>query len=213
MPAFTCFRLKVTLLIVCFQCWIRSRQYAMLRNIVPPSAARCPCAAPSPTATLPATSIGLRTETGRNFDRLRRPNGLLSTTKVTDINSMRRDRPRIYIRQGGYVISLFVCLSSSKFCAKTPERICVTFSRKAGNGPLNKLLNFGGDLGHRLDTGIVFRIRHYWKIRKVLTDKNLLLILIRQMAALERRALAEVCTVPVILVTIVLAMLLTYVAF
>jgi len=112
MAALTCFRLKVTLLIACFQCWIRSRQYVMLRNIVRPSAARCPCAVPSPSATLPATSIGLRTETGRNFDRLRRPNGLLSTTKVTDINSVRRDRPCIHIRQGGYVIvvvCLFVC--------------------------------------------------------------------------------------------------------
>ena len=36
---------------------------------------------------------------------------------------------------------------------------------------------------------------------KWLTDINLLLILIRQMAALARRALAEVCTVPVLLVT------------
>jgi len=42
----------------------------------------------------------------------------------------------------------------------------------------------------------VFRIRHYWKIRKVVNG----LILIRQMAALVRRALAEVCTVPVLLV-------------
>jgi len=41
------------------------------------------------------------------------------------------------------------------------------FSGKVGNGPLNKLLNFGGDLDHRLGTGIVFRIRHYWEIQKV----------------------------------------------
>ena len=33
--------------------------------------------------------------------------------------------------------------------------------------PLNKRLNFGSDPDHRLDTGIVFRIRHYWEIRKV----------------------------------------------
>jgi len=32
---------------------------------------------------------------------------------------------------------------------------------------MNKLLNFGGDPDHRMDTGIVFRIRHYWEIRKV----------------------------------------------
>jgi len=31
-------------------------------------------------------------------------------------------------------------------------------------------LNFGGDTDHRLDTGIVFRIRHYWEIRKVIID-------------------------------------------
>jgi len=36
---------------------------------------------------------------------------------------------------------------------------------------LNKRLNFGGDPDHRLDTGIVFLIRHSWEIRKVvLTD-------------------------------------------
>ena len=41
------------------------------------------------------------------------------------------------------------------------------FLRKVGNGPMNKWLNSGGDPDHRLDTGIVFRIRHYWEIRKV----------------------------------------------
>jgi len=36
---------------------------------------------------------------------------------------------------------------------------------------MNKWLNFGGDPDNRLDTGIVFRIRDYWEIRKVvLTD-------------------------------------------
>jgi len=42
------------------------------------------------------------------------------------------------------------------------------FSTNVSNGPLNKCLNFGGDTDHRLDTGIVFRIRHYWEIRKVI---------------------------------------------
>jgi len=66
---------------------------------------------------------------------------------------------------------------------------------------MNKQLNFGGDPDHRLDAGIVFRIRHYCDIRKGVngTAINLLLILIRQMAALVRCALAEVCTVPVLL--------------
>jgi len=41
------------------------------------------------------------------------------------------------------------------------------FSGKIANGPVNKLLNFSGDLGHRLSrpTGIIFRIRHFWEIR------------------------------------------------
>jgi len=34
------------------------------------------------------------------------------------------------------------------------------FSGKVGNGPMNKGLNFGGDSDH-LDTGTVFRFRHY----------------------------------------------------
>ena len=41
------------------------------------------------------------------------------------------------------------------------------FPGNVRNGPVNKRLNFGGDPYHRLDTGIVFRIRHYWEIRKV----------------------------------------------
>jgi len=41
------------------------------------------------------------------------------------------------------------------------------FSGKMGNGPVNKWLHFGGHPDHRLDTGIVFRIRCYWEIRKV----------------------------------------------
>ena len=61
--------------------------------------------------------------------------------------------------------------------------------------------NFGNDPDHRLDTRIIFRIRHYREIYwKWLTDINLLLILIRQMTELVRRNLAEVCTVPVLLV-------------
>jgi len=30
------------------------------------------------------------------------------------------------------------------------------------------LLNFGGDLDRCLDTGIVFLIRHYWELQKVI---------------------------------------------
>jgi len=41
------------------------------------------------------------------------------------------------------------------------------FSETIGNRPMNKRLHFGGDLSHRLDTGIVFQIRRYWEMRKV----------------------------------------------
>jgi len=35
--------------------------------------------------------------------------------------------------------------------------------------PMNKWLDFGGDPDHHLDTGIVFRIDHYWEIWKVVS--------------------------------------------
>jgi len=56
-----------------------------------------------------------------------------------------------------------------------------------------QILNFGGDPDHRLDTGIVFRFVTTGRYEKSLTD-----ILIRQVVALVRCALAEVCTVPVL---------------
>jgi len=74
------------------------------------------------------------------------------------------------------------------------------FSEKVGKGPVNKRLNCGGDLACRLDTGIVFRIRHYWEIRKVVNGHSF--IRICQMAALIRCAREEVCTIPVLLVFI-----------
>jgi len=67
------------------------------------------------------------------------------------------------------------------------------FSGKVGNGSVNKRLHFGVDPDHRLATGIVFQIRHCWEVRKVINGHSF--ILIRHMAALVRRALAEVCTV------------------
>jgi len=73
------------------------------------------------------------------------------------------------------------------------------FSGKVGNGPMNKKLNFGDDLVNRLNTAIVFRIRHYWEIQKVVNGHSF--ILIYQMASLVRRALVEVCTVAVLLVS------------
>ena len=103
------------------------------------------------------------------------------------------------------------------------------FAAKVGNGPMNKRLNFGGDAHHRLDTGTVFRIRHYWEIRKVvsadcatrrcsaghvlagITIATMTSLRHRpttdsgtDMATLVRCALAEVCTVPVLLVMVAL---------
>ena len=63
------------------------------------------------------------------------------------------------------------------------------------------MIKFGGDLDHRLDTGIVFQIHSYWEMQKVVNRHSFRLI--RQMAALVRRAFAvfaEVCTVPVLLI-------------
>jgi len=93
------------------------------------------------------------------------------------------------------------------------------FSRKVGSGLVNKRLNFGGDPDHRLDKGIVFRIRHYWEIRKVVStdcaarrcsaEHTVAGVAIETMTSLrhrsttdnhDRRALAEVCVVPVLLV-------------
>ena len=85
---------------------------------------------------------------------------------------------------------LFVCLCVSLLATlrKNFERICVKFSEKVGNWPMKKKLYFGGDPDHAWIQGLFsgFVIGRYGKW---LTD-----ILIRQMAALVRRALAEVCT-------------------
>jgi len=46
----------------------------------------------------------------------------------------------------------------------------MNFSEMVGNGPVNKRLNFDADSDHRLDTGIVFRIRIATLVRRVLVD-------------------------------------------
>ena len=45
--------------------------------------------------------------------------------------------------------SLFVCLLATS--CKTSKRICMKFSGKVGNGPVNNCLNFSGDPDHHLD--------------------------------------------------------------
>jgi len=70
-------------------------------------------------------------------------------------------------------------------------------SGTVGSRSMNKRLNFSGDPDHSLDIGLLSEFVTIGRYGKRLT-----LILIRQMAALVRRALAEVCTVPVLLVTL-----------
>jgi len=77
-----------------------------------------------------------------------------------------------YLCQGGYIFStvcLFVC---EQLCTKTSKLICMKFSGKASNGPMNKWLNLIGDPDHNLDTGIVFLIRQYWEIQKVVNGRT-----------------------------------------
>jgi len=68
--------------------------------------------------------------------------------------------------------SLYVCMLAT-LRKKTSERICIKFSVKVGNGPIIKRLNFGGDSyqGSGYGSGYI-----------------------------SRRALAEVCTVAMLLV-------------
>jgi len=72
-----------------------------------------------------------------------------------------------------------------------------------------QMIKFWWQSGYRLDTGIVFRIHHYWEIREVVsTDCDerrcsaqhaLAGITIATMTSLRHWPLAEVCTVPVLL--------------
>jgi len=78
--------------------------------------------------------------------------------------------------------SLFVCLLASlckifatefrkifrERCQWASEQTRNPKHRRAAAKPA-AWLYFGGDLDHRLETGIVFRIRHYWEIRKVVS--------------------------------------------
>jgi len=74
-------------------------------------------------------------------------------------------------------VCLFLCLSVCNFAQKTSKRICMEFLGKVGNGPTNKWLQFGGDPDHGSESGFISR------------------------HCMVRRALAEVCTVRVLLVS------------
>ena len=108
-------------------------------------------------------------------------------------------------------LSLFVCLFVCLLATLRKNfRMDLHEIFKIGNEPMNNWLNFGGDPDHRLDTGIVFRIRHYWQIWKVVSTDctarscsgghTLAGIAIATMTSGRHRPLAEVCTIPVLLV-------------
>jgi len=108
------------------------------------------------------------------------------------------------------VVCLSLCLSACLSATLRKNfRIFTKFSGKVDNGPMSKYLNFGGDPDHRLDIGIVFWIRHYWEIRKVVSTDcaarrcsarhALAGIAIATMTSLRHQTLAEVCAVPVLL--------------
>jgi len=70
-----------------------------------------------------------------------------------------------YLRQGGCNRRCTsVCLSVSNFAQKLRNGFAWYFQRRLTMGQWTIGLNFGGDPDHRLDTGIVFRIHHYWDI-------------------------------------------------
>jgi len=103
-----------------------------------------------------------------------------------------------YVRQAGYVF-VVVCLSVWLLATllKNFRTDLREIFREGWQSASEQMVKFWWRSGSPSGYRIVFRIRHYWEIRKVVNDINLLLILIRQMATLVRRALAEVCTVTV----------------
>jgi len=102
---------------------------------------------------------------------------------------------------------LYVCLFVSKFAGKLPNGFAWKFQGGLANEQMIKLWwRSGSPSGYR----DVFRIRHYWEIRKVVSTDcaawgcraghALAGIAIATMTSLRHRPLAEVCTVPVLLV-------------
>ena len=81
-----------------------------------------------------------------------------------------------YLRQGGYVfvvVCLSVCLSVCNFAQKSFWTDLHAIFREDWQWVSSKqIIQFGGDPDRRLDTGIVFRIRHYWEIRKVVNGDS-----------------------------------------
>jgi len=99
------------------------------------------------------------------------------------------------LRKCHYYLRRFCLSATAQF--KLPNGFAWNFSGKVDNGPTNKWLNFGGYT--RITVWIQVLFSGFVSIGRcgkwLLTDINLLLILIRQMTSLARRALAEVCSV------------------
>ena len=95
---------------------------------------------------------------------------------------------------------LFVCLSVSNFAQKLPNGFAWNFQGTFAMGQwTNDQILVAIQITIWIQ-GLFSRFVTIGRYGKCLTDMNLLLILIRQMAALIRCTLAEVCTVPVLLV-------------
>jgi len=75
------------------------------------------------------------------------------------------------------LLSLLVCLLATM--RKISKRICMKFSGKVVNGPMNTWLNVDGDPVHSLDKGLFSVFVTIGRYEKWLTDINLLLVLIR----------------------------------
>ena len=76
------------------------------------------------------------------------------------------------------------------------------FSEKVGNGTMNRCLNVIGSPDHRLDTGIVFQIRHYWKLKKVVNGHKSAAHTDSPDGGTGKTCIAEVFTDPLVLVVI-----------
>jgi len=121
--------------------------------------------------------------------------------------------------------SLFLCLSVCLLptVQKLPNGFAWNFQGRFAMGQWKKWLNFGGDSCHRLKTGIVInwlrcvtlqcractirrRHRNYDVITSPAHDRQPRQpVMVNDVATLVRRALAEVCTGPMLLVSYTLS--------
>ena len=97
----------------------------------------------------------------RNDNKTRKPSlDVATTTLATFLPPLRRIL--CFHRR------LFLCLSATS--RKNFRTDLHEIFREGWQLATEQRSTFGGDPAHRLDTGIVFRIRHYWEIRKVVNE-------------------------------------------